>query len=71
MNQTPLARLLSDLRLSQAQLARRIGVTPGAVSHYCTGRLRVTAERAVQIELATQGAIQRNELRPDVFGAPH
>lgn len=54
----------------QRQLATALGVTPSAVNQWVTGATRVTAERAAQIEKATNGAVTRNELRPDVFGEP-
>jgi len=54
----------------QADLAAALGVSPGLVSHWNTGRVKITAERAKQIEQATNGAVRRHELRPDVFDAP-
>ncbi|MBU2823152.1 helix-turn-helix domain-containing protein [Acidithiobacillus ferrooxidans] len=53
---------------SQTLLARKLGVTPGLVSQWITGRTVITAERAAQIELSTNGAVTRAELRPDIFG---
>lgn len=44
--------------------------TQGTVSQWYLGELRITAERAVQIEEATDGAVARHELRPDLFEAP-
>ncbi|MBN6743555.1 helix-turn-helix domain-containing protein [Acidithiobacillus sp. MC2.1] len=43
-------------------------MTPGLVSQWITGRTVITAERAAQIELSTNGAVTRAELRPDIFG---
>lgn len=62
---------------TQAALAEAIAKTPGPkgctqglVSQWSLGHLRVTAERAVQIEEATDGAITRHELRPDLYPKP-
>lgn len=52
-----------------AGLARLVGVSPVMVHKWRDGA-RITAERAKQIEIATNGAVQRHELRPDVFDAP-
>lgn len=35
---TPITACISRTGLSRAALARRLGVTPGAVSHWATGR---------------------------------
>ncbi|MCE4544616.1 MULTISPECIES: helix-turn-helix domain-containing protein [unclassified Caballeronia] len=52
----------------QSALARKLGCTPQAVSKMCsTGR--VPAERVLAIENATEGAITRHELRPDLYPA--
>lgn len=51
---------------SQARLARALGVVPMAVSNWKKRGLPVAW--APEIERATQGAVTRAELRPDVFG---
>ena len=53
----------------QAELARRVGVTPGAVTQWVQGRRPIPPERCRAIEAATGGVVTRYELRPDVFGA--
>lgn len=50
----------------QAATARALGVSKMAVSKW--KRTGVTAERALQIEIVTNGAITRQDLRPDLFG---
>lgn len=63
---------------TQRKLAERIGVTQSAVSQWLQwldGGLhdnasRITGERALEIEQATDGAVTRAELRPDLFGEP-
>ncbi len=53
---------------SQQKLAAAIGVYQSFVSRMViTGR--VPAERCLPIETATNGAVTRYELRPDVYGA--
>jgi len=55
---------------SQAALAAALSVSPMAVSKWVSGRSRITAERACDIERATNGAVTRYDLRPDIFGDP-
>jgi DNA-binding transcriptional regulator YdaS (Cro superfamily) len=52
-----------------ATLAKGLGVSLQMVHKWKRGAA-VTAERAVQIEHATGGAVRRHELRPDIFDAP-
>jgi DNA-binding transcriptional regulator YdaS (Cro superfamily) len=52
--------------LGQRQFARMLGVTQGAVAHWLAGRIPVSAERAMQIERLTGGAVTAAELRPDL-----
>jgi len=56
---------------SQDDLASILGVSQGMISHWVTGRNRLTAERAIQIEQATDGQVSRYALRPDIFGQPN
>lgn len=53
--------------LTQTELARRLGVQKPAVSRWESGARRIPAERAVQIELVTEGKIPRHITRPDLF----
>lgn len=61
--------------VTQTALAERmtaIGprpVTQGAISQWL--RKRVPAERVQQLLIATDGAVQPHEVRPDVFAPPH
>lgn len=57
-------------RLTQACFAKKINVTQGLIHQFVSGKTRVTAERAVEIERATGGAVTRTDLRPDLFGDP-
>lgn len=54
-------------QISQAEFAKRLEVTQGFVHQIIKGKSRITAERAIQIEQVTDGAITRAELRPDLF----
>lgn len=65
-----LSQYLRSSGVSQEAFAALCGVTQGMVNHWTTGRKRVSAERAIQIERATNGAVCRHELRPDLFESP-
>ena len=49
----------------QAELARVLGVTQGAVHQWANGLTAVAIERCVPIERATGGAVTRRDLRPN------
>lgn len=51
-----------------AKLAQDLGVSRAAVSHWRHKRFRVPAERCIDIERISGGAVTRHALRPDVFG---
>ena len=48
-----------------ASLARALGVRPVVVSRWGAGTKPVPVERCAAIERATQGAVARQDLRPD------
>lgn len=50
----------------QAELARIIGVTAQAVQQWVRFG-RIPAERVLEVERATNGAVTRYELRPDLY----
>lgn len=52
----------------QSHLAQRLGVSPQAVSKWIV-KARAPAQRCLEIEVATGGAVSRYALRPDVYGA--
>lgn len=54
--------------LSQQDLAALIGVTQGCIGHIENGRRLPSPQLAVHIEAATNGAVKRSHLRPDLFG---
>lgn len=55
-------------RVGSSELARRLGCSKQLVSFWRTGRQRITAERAIEIERVTDMVISRHDLRPDIFG---
>lgn len=62
-----LKTFLEKSGVSQAELARRIGVTPSFISQWMTGHRPIPAEQVLPIEQATGGEVQRHELRPDIY----
>jgi len=56
----------------RAELARQLSTSRDYLWQIATGwnGRRVTAERCIAIETATDGVVTRYELRPDVFGEP-
>jgi DNA-binding transcriptional regulator YdaS (Cro superfamily) len=53
--------------VSQAELARRVGVTQGMVWQWLRGVRRVSAEKVLALEVATDGMVSRHEIRPDLY----
>lgn len=47
-------------------LAIQLGITASYLSRLISGDRSITAERAIQIEDASNGAVSRVELRPDI-----
>ena len=52
---------------SRAALARLIKSKPSTIQYWLAGKNRVPAEFCLPIETATDGAITREHLRPDIF----
>lgn len=50
----------------QIDLAKALGVTPGAVNQWASGETTIKAERCIQIEKATLGQVRCEDMRPDV-----
>lgn len=55
---------------SQGALAEKVGCKQQTVSHWLNKSKRVPAEFVLLIEKATNGAVKRHELRPDIFASP-
>lgn len=55
---------------SQVKLAKEAGCSQQYISWLLSDAKQISAEMAVAFERATNCAITRNDLRPDIFGAP-
>lgn len=60
----------SERNLQLKDLAAALGVTEAQLSRLELGKRLVTAEMAIRIETATEGAIARWKLRPDLWEPP-
>ena len=65
MNNEALSRWVKTIGAKKA--AELCGVREPAIYHWLRGTRQITAERAVQIEEVTRGALRREDLRPDLF----
>lgn len=52
---------------SQAKLAAAIGCSQQQIAYLLKART-ISAEMALRVEAATGGAVNRHDLRPDLFG---
>lgn len=52
---------------SQSKLAKRAGCSQQQIAYLLKAE-NITAEMAIKIDHATEGAVSRRDLRPDVFG---
>ncbi len=50
----------------QALMARNLGVSPPTINQWVSGARPIPAERCLEIEKITEGAVTCEELRPDV-----
>lgn len=66
-NTTALARAIRIVG-TQQQLADVLGIKSPSITEW--HKRKVPVERCAAIEQATDGAVTRQELRPDVFGEP-
>jgi DNA-binding transcriptional regulator YdaS (Cro superfamily) len=57
--------LSGSKRGEAAELAKALGVSPSYLSQLASGNANISPIRAVEIEIATSGAVTRPELRPD------
>lgn len=67
MHRNPLRAYREARNMSQPELAKILGCTPGMVSHVETGKRKVSPQAALEWEQII--GIPRHELRPDIFGA--
>lgn len=61
----PIARYLNSSGLTQAEFARRIGVSQAQVYQFLNGIRPVSEKVCVRIEQETNGQLCRKDLRPD------
>jgi DNA-binding transcriptional regulator YdaS (Cro superfamily) len=47
------------------RLAESLGVSKSMMSQMVSGKAPISIERCVEIEVATEGAVSRKDLRPD------
>ncbi|MBF8669676.1 helix-turn-helix domain-containing protein [Pseudomonas putida] len=64
MKSAEAAKEASRVLGSQAELARRLKVAAPTVNQWCSGERTVPAKRALQIEVLTNGAVNRADLCP-------
>lgn len=53
---------------SQAKLAQAMGCSQQQIAYLLKAH-SISAEMALKIDAATNGAVSKHELRPDIFGA--
>jgi DNA-binding transcriptional regulator YdaS (Cro superfamily) len=61
------AGYLKKHKLTQKELADRLGCHQTLISQLVLGTLTISAERAVEFEKKTRGEIHRADLRPDLW----
>ena len=54
-------------KTTKTQFAKALGISRTHLHDLLAGRKRITAEVAFKIEKETQGAVTKEELRPDIF----
>lgn len=58
----------SERAAVRKRIADALGVTEPAVRHWCNGIRRITPETAIEIETATNGAVRKEAMLPNIFG---
>ena len=58
------------LHKTQVALAREVGCSQQYISWLLNEADQISAEMSVAFEKATNGDVSRQQLRPDLFGAP-
>jgi DNA-binding transcriptional regulator YdaS (Cro superfamily) len=59
--------ILNSDRGTAATLAEKLKISPSYLSQLASGNAPISTERAVEIELQTNGAVTREEMFPDSF----
>ena len=65
-----LAAYLEKHNLSQAEFARKAGVSRALISHIVAGRRKPSPDTARALERASRNLVSKSELRPDIWDAP-
>lgn len=66
MNKNNIEKIIAHFG-SMAEMARALNVTKTAIKKWQLGENRITAERAIEFEKATEGRFKRQDFRPDLF----
>ena len=61
---------LHESGVSQAELAKRLELTQGAVSHWITGRNTLPAELVLKVARVTGYQVRPHDLRSDLYPNP-
>lgn len=70
IRQFRLDHALSQQGFCQLLAQHGVAVSAGLISHWETGRHQPTPDQWPAIEQATNGAVTRADLRPDIFDPP-
>ena len=62
-----LESFFAETETTQADLARKLGVSPGRLNHWVVGRHDPPINMIRPIEKATKGMVTRVDLLPEVF----
>ncbi len=62
-----LREYLDSSGTSQAELAKRLGVTQGLIWQWLHGRRQIAAESGITYEQPPAGPVSRHDLRPDIY----
>jgi DNA-binding transcriptional regulator YdaS (Cro superfamily) len=62
-----IASYLEKHGLSQEQFAKKLGVSQGLIWQWINGRTKISPDRALRIEEATNGEVTREDLFPQLF----
>jgi len=61
-------KAIKALNLSETQFAIACGISQGMVNQMVSGKKMPGWETSIKIEKATNSAVTRYQLRPDIFG---
>ena len=70
MRRMTLNEWLHEAGISQAELAKRLEITQGAVSHWLTGRNTMPGELVIKVSKLTGYQVRPHDLRSDLYPNP-